>query len=329
MKVTLQPSGHVIELLPGERIIDAARRLGFDAPQSCRNGNCHICAANLISGRVLQHGTERRGGELFTCIAEPLEDCVVEWENVLAPDELPLRSLACQVVDIQDLGGDVCRLLLRTPAGKPLRYHAGQYLLLERFDGELSAFSIASAPHKERLLELHILVREQNTVALVEHIRQQGMARIKAPLGDCSLPRLPVRPLLLIAAGTGLAQIQSLTQYCLQQGFTQPIHLYWGVRQPEDFYQAPHWDHWQQQPNVYLHKVVSDAPDWSGRQGMLPEAVCEDLAELADYEIFLCGSPAMVYGTLDALLAAGAVEAQIHSDVFAYAPREAGPVEPN
>ena len=42
MKVTLQPSGHVIELLPGERIIDAVRRLGFDAPQSCRNGNCHI-----------------------------------------------------------------------------------------------------------------------------------------------------------------------------------------------------------------------------------------------------------------------------------------------
>ena len=74
--------------------------------------------------------------------------------------------------------------------------------------------------------------------------------------------------------------------------------------------------------NVYLHQVVSDTPDWPGRQGMLCEAVCEDLAVLADYDIYLCGSPPMVYATLDALLAAGAVREQIHSDVFSYAPRE-------
>lgn len=323
MKVTLQPSGHVIELLPGERIIDAVRRLGFDAPQSCRNGNCHICAANLISGRVLQHETERRSGVLYTCIAEPLEDCEVQWEDVLAPDELPLRTLSCQVIGIEDVGGDVVRVLLRTPAGKPLRYHAGQYLLLERFDGELAAFSIASAPHEERVLELHILVREQNTQALVEHIRQQRMARIKVPLGDSHLARLPGRPLVMIAAGTGLAQMQSMTQYAVHEGFELPLHLYWGVRQPTDFYQAPHWQSWQQQPNIYLHQVVSDMPDWEGRQGMLSEAVCEDLANLADYDFYLCGSPPMVYATLDALLAAGAVEEQIHSDVFAYAPRQA------
>lgn len=321
MKVTLQPSGHVIELLPGERIIDAVRRLGFDAPESCRNGHCHICAATLISGRVLQDGIELRSGVFYTCIAEPLEDCELHWEDVLTADELPLRNLVCQLISIEDLGGDVHRVLLRTPADQPLRYYAGQYLLLERFDGEFSAFSIASAPHEGRVLELHILVREQSAEALIEHIRQQRMVRIKAPLGDCKLPRLPERPLVMIAAGTGLAQIQSLTQHCVHEHFNLPLHLYWGVRQPEDFYQAPHWQSWQQQPSLYQHQVVSDVPDWQGRQGMLSEAVCEDLANLADYEFYLCGSPPMVYGTLDALLAAGAVKEQIHSDVFSYAPR--------
>lgn len=324
MKVTLQPSGHVIALLPGERIIDAVRRLGFDAPQSCRNGNCHICAANLISGRVLQSGTERQRGELYTCLAEPLEDCEVEWEGVLAPGELPLRNLACQLVDIEDLGGDVCRLRLRTPAGKPLRYHAGQYLLLERPDGQLSAFSLASAPHEGRVIELHILLREDSTRELVESIRQQRMARIRAPLGDCCLPRLPSRPLVMIAAGTGLAQMQSMVEFCLHEGLELPLHLYWGVRRPEDFYHPPHWQHWQQQANVYLHQVVSDTPEWEGRQGMLCEAVCEDLTSLADYEFYLCGSPPMVYATLDALVAAGAPAKQIYSDVFSYAPRDAG-----
>lgn len=324
MKVTLQPSGQVIDVLPGERIIDAARRLGFDAPQSCRNGNCHICAANLISGRVLQRGSERSSGELFTCIAEPLGDCELHWDGVLAPDELPSRRLACQLERIEELGGDVVRILLRMPAGKPLRYHAGQYLLLERPDQELSAFSIASAPDGSRLLELHILAHDQNAKALVEHLRLERIARIRAPFGDACLPRLPDQPLVLIAAGTGMAQMQSIIQFCLNKGVTTPIHLYWGVRHEESFYQAPCWEQWQEQPNLYLHQVVSDQPDWSGRQGMLSQAVCEDLTDLANYQFYVSGSPPMVYATLDALVAAGMPEAQMHSDVFAYAPRDPG-----
>ena len=56
MNVTLQPSGVTLALQPGERILDGARRLGYDCPQSCRNGNCHICAALLVEGRVRQSG---------------------------------------------------------------------------------------------------------------------------------------------------------------------------------------------------------------------------------------------------------------------------------
>jgi CDP-4-dehydro-6-deoxyglucose reductase len=60
---------------------------------------------------------------------------------------------------MRDVGGDVWRVRLRAPAGKPPRYHAGQYLMIERENGEKSAFSLASAPHG-RELELHVLARE-------------------------------------------------------------------------------------------------------------------------------------------------------------------------
>lgn len=152
MNVTLQPSGVTLALQPGERILDGARRLGYDCPQSCRNGNCHICAALLVEGRVRQNGAELDHGELFTCLAEPLEDCVLHWDGVLAPGELPVRELNCQVTECQAVGGDVFRVCLRTPAGKAPRYHAGQYLLLQRPDDEMAAFSLASAPHAGREL---------------------------------------------------------------------------------------------------------------------------------------------------------------------------------
>jgi CDP-4-dehydro-6-deoxyglucose reductase len=322
MKVTLQPSGAVLEVEAGERILDAARRLGYDCPQSCRNGNCHICAALLVEGRVRQGGEERDHGELYTCLAEPLQDCVLHWDGVLAPGELPLRELNCQLLECTEVGGDVFRVRLRTPAGKLPRYHAGQYLLVQREDGEYSAFSLASAPHSGRELELHVLAREDSASELLAFLRRQGFAKVQLPFGDTHLAELPAGPLVLIAAGTGMAQMHSLIEHCRAAGFQHPVHLYWGVRHAEDFYQLPHWADWQQTPGLYLHRVVSEQGEWSGRCGLLHEAVCEDFADLKALHVYASGSPAMVYGTLDALVEAGMDAHQMRADVFAYAPRD-------
>jgi CDP-4-dehydro-6-deoxyglucose reductase len=322
MKVTLQPAGHVLDLLPGERILDAARRLGFDAPQSCRNGNCYVCNAQLLHGLVLQNDEPLTSGEILTCMAIPQADCEVFWEHVLAPNQLRQHTVACQVAACEPIGADVWQVNLRPPAGKPLRYHAGQYLLLNRPDGEATPFSIASAPHQERTLELHILARDPVTEALIDQMRREGIAHVQVPFGDCHLATLPDRPLVLIAAGTGLSQMQSIIEHCLEQRFAYPIHLYWGVRHGDDLYAAVHWKRWEEQKNLILHRIVSDHPDWPGRKGMLHQAIKDDLGDLSEYEFYVSGSPPMVYGTLDALVESGMPAAQMHADVFAYAPRD-------
>ena len=321
MRVTLQPSGAVLEMLPGEGILDAATRLGYECPQSCRNGNCHNCAALLVDGRVLQAGVTLNHGEIYTCLAEPLEDCIVMWDGVLARGELPVRKLACQVSECVEVGGDVWRVGLRAPAGKPPRYHAGQYLMIERENGEKSAFSMASAPHCGRDLELHVLVREASAQSLIEQLQRNRIVHIEMPYGDTHLAELPEGPLVLIAAGTGMAQMHSLIEHCRAKGFKHPVHLYWGVRRPEDFYELPHWNEWKQLPNLHLHKVVSDLCGWEGRCGMLHEAVCEDISDLSSVYVYGSGSPAMIYATLDALVSAGMDAHQMRADVFAYAPR--------
>ncbi|MDT4846041.1 Terephthalate 1,2-dioxygenase, reductase component 1 [compost metagenome] len=220
------------------------------------------------------------------------------------------------------MGGDVWRVRLRAPAGKPPRYHAGQYLLVERDDGEWSAFSLASAPHQGRELELHILGREASAQALLAQLQRTRMARVQLPFGDTHLAELPDGPLVLIAAGTGMAQMHSLIEHCRSTGFKHPVHLYWGVRQPDDFYRLEHWADWQRTANLHLHQVVSDLCGWEGRCGMLHEALCEDFADLTPLHVYASGSPAMVYGTLDALVAAGMDAHQMRADVFAYAPRD-------
>ncbi|KQB53437.1 CDP-6-deoxy-delta-3,4-glucoseen reductase [Pseudomonas endophytica] len=321
MRVTLQPSGAVLDTLPGERILDAAQRLGYECPQSCRNGNCHVCAALLVEGQVEQAGVIRDHGEVYTCLAAPLEECVLLWDGVLALGKLPVRSLACQLTECVELGGDVWRVRLRAPAGKAPRYHAGQYVMLERENGEKSAFSLASAPHSGRDLELHVLAREDSARSLIEQLQRNKMIRLQLPFGDTHLSELPSGPLVLIAAGTGMAQMHSLIEHCRAKGFAHPVHLYWGVRRPEDFYTLEEWDAWQQIPNLFLHKVVSDVCGWEGRCGLLHEAVCEDIDDLSTVSVYASGSPNMIYGTLDALVEAGMDAHQMRADVFAYAPR--------
>ena len=243
------------------------------------------------------------------------------WDGVLALGELPVRSVSCQVIECRDVGGDTWRVRLRAPAGKPPRYHAGQYLMIERENGEKSAFSLASAPHSGRDLEIHVLARESSALSLIEQLQRNPMVRIEMPFGDTHLAELPNGPLVLIAAGTGMGQIHSLIEHCRATGFKHPVHLYWGVRRPEDFYEIEHWDEWLKLPNLFLHKVVSDQCGWQGRCGMLHEAVCEDFPDLKALHVYASGSPAMVYGTLDALVEAGMDAHQMRADVFAYAPR--------
>ena len=79
LNVSVLPSGVVLEVQPGERILVAARRQGLECPHSCRNGNCEVCAATLLRGRVRQDGAERVGGEILPCLAEPLEDSELLW----------------------------------------------------------------------------------------------------------------------------------------------------------------------------------------------------------------------------------------------------------
>ncbi|MDM7857577.1 CDP-6-deoxy-delta-3,4-glucoseen reductase [Thiopseudomonas acetoxidans] len=236
-------------------------------------------------------------------------------------DNKPIQTIACAVQSIQDLGANVYQLKLLLPQSANVNHAAGQYLMLAAQQGDFYPFSIASAPQQLPELELHILAHDNAAVDLIEQLKEQPEARVQLPMGDVCLTDLDERPLLLIAAGTGLAQMHSMLEHCRQQNAQMPIHLYWGAKTEEDFYSVPAVALWRKMPNVQLHKIVSHDADWNGRSGLLYEAVCHDLADLKNFRVFVSGSPNMVYATHDALVKCGMQAEQIQADVFSYAPR--------
>lgn len=229
-------------------------------------------------------------------------------------------TMECTVQAITSLGADVHEVVLQWPAQQPTEFQPGQYLLLASSEGRFSPFSIASAPAEENL-RLHVLAANEEPASLLNALRREGIARVQLPFGDVQVDVAQAAPLLLIAAGTGLAQMRSIVEQARAQGSKQPIHLYWGARTGQELYQPDCWPEWQTLPGLHLHQVVSHDPDWPGRKGFLYEAVISDLPDLSGFQVITCGSPAMVYGTLDALVEHGLQPEQMQSDVFSYAPR--------
>ncbi|WBH66264.1 Terephthalate 1,2-dioxygenase, reductase component 1 [Pseudomonas aeruginosa] len=137
----------------GSNLLDALLAGGIAVPHSCRAGSCHACLVHCLQGEVDDTLPEaldparREAGWRLACQCRVLGDLVLQPFDP-ERDGLPARVVACHWL------GDVLRLRLEPE--RPLRYRAGQHLLLWSDDGVARPYSLASLPHEDPWLEFHI-----------------------------------------------------------------------------------------------------------------------------------------------------------------------------
>lgn len=274
----------------------------------------------------------QKPSQVFACTAVPRSDIWVTIEGLLRPGEMQVKKLVCDIADVEQLSSDVFRVRLHLPVTgrQAIEFHAGQYLEILLPDGRRAPFSIGSAPDMSSDVELHIrrMPEGEMSIAIMDHLQNNPSVEIELPKGDCYLESSQLSAdttVVLAAASTGFSQIKSIAEHLLANQVSNPIHIYWGARVEEDFYLEKLPLQWaMEHTNVHVHLVVSEpgnSPGWAGRTGLLPEAIVADFDSFDNVEIFTSGSPAMVYALLDACEEKGFNEAHMHSDVFAYAPR--------
>ena len=186
-------------------------------------------------------------------------------------------------------------------------------------------FSIASSPSEE-LIELHIQATPEWVSAqkVIDALTSGGEVTVELPHGRACLASAPDKPLLLVAAGTGFAQMKSLVDYLQNTSYDKPVKFYWGVRRPEDMYLRSLAQQWQEEwPPFTFLPVVGDDEDneWSGHHDQLVRTVLASGMDWSNVEVHASGSPTMVYTLMDALLEVGLPQEAFLSDVLEYAPR--------
>ncbi len=328
-QVTIQPSGHKFTVEAGQTVLSAALDAGFALPYGCRNGACGACKGKILEGQVdygdIQPGSlsdeDRHRGLALFCSAKPKSDLVLEVKEVGAAKDIPVKTLPCRIERMERLSHDVMQLFLKLPANERLQFLPGQYIDFLLKDGKRRSFSLANAPEEDALLELH--VRHVAGGEFTEHVfntmQVKDIMRINGPLGSFFL-RESDKPAIFLATGTGFAPIKSILNHAFHHEADRPLVLYWGARTLQDMYMAELAGQWQQiHGNFTFIPVLSQAgTDWPGRTGYVQDAVLADFANLAGYQVYACGAPAMVDAARKACLGHGLPEDEFFSDAFAF-----------
>ena len=229
-----------------------------------------------------------------------------------------------RVLEHDFLAADVRRLILEKPEQIP-NFYAGQYLQLI-VDDQRFPFSIASAPQTNQL-EMHIKPTEGSADSLmVEQYLNEKPASVDFtyPHGNCYVDGVPERSVILIAAATGVTQMRSIALWLLAQPEAPTVSLFWGTLTPEELYLSDELESLAASNHRFQYcPVVSQGSSaWHGKQGLVVNAAIEDCEDLSSTDIYISGSPTMVYGTLDRLVEQGVDTDRVSADVFDYAPRQ-------
>jgi CDP-4-dehydro-6-deoxyglucose reductase/3-phenylpropionate/trans-cinnamate dioxygenase ferredoxin reductase subunit len=261
---------------------------------------CNTCEAGLVEGEVEQRGRGRRtarDGLALMCRSQPRADLTIRPRRFERIDIFRRKTITARIFRLARPAPDVTLLTLRFPIGLRAPFKAGQYLQVIMEDGDRRNFSMANATSHNDGAELHIRHVPGGTfsVKTLSRLSVGDALQVELPYGDFYL-RASDRPVILLASGTGFAPIKSIIETAIHAGNLRPMHLYWGARTLKDIYLSELPARWAARLPWFSFTPVLSEPSssWTGRIGLVHDAVREDQPNLSGADVYACGNPLMV-----------------------------------
>lgn len=317
-KIKIHPSGIEFDAEENISILDSALNVNVHLEHSCKNGDCGICAAELQIGCAVDaDGNEYSSGRLLTCCTKPRSD--LELNAVYFPELTHIRQkiIPAKVDQILFAAEDIAVIKLRLPPNAGFDYLPGQYIDIT-YQGITRSYSIANARTAPAQLELHIrcVPNGKFSELVTNEIKKETLLRIAGPKGTFFV-RESQRPLIFLAGGTGFAPIKAMIEELLARQCKRELYLYWGMPAPEALY-SDIGEKWAENNAhfSYVPVVSGHAENWQGRTGYVHHAVLEDFTDLADFEVYACGSPVMIEAAKQDFFRQGLKAGNFYSDAF-------------
>ena len=244
--ITLEPAGESFTCGPGETILRAGLAAGFAMPYECASGSCSSCKGRLLAGEVdylwpdatgLSERDRRKGDRLLCCQSLPKGDCTVQVRlgQVEGAREEPAPApFSATVETLERLVPGVTAFSCR-PA-QPVPFLPGQFVLLQVPGGQRRAFSMANTEADT----LAFIVKEKPgghaSRYLFEELAQGDTLSLEGPYGRAYLRTPPVREIVCVAGGSGLAPMLSVVRAAIAEPDAPAVRLFFGANTAEELF---------------------------------------------------------------------------------------------
>ena len=316
---------------PRQSVLDAAEAQGVSIVNECQSGICGTCIGRCTSGRYQLGRTEglsdleRQERKVLTCQMRLLSDCEVELDYPVDANAaaLAVGEAVVSGIDIVSAETAVLRLDAHSLQGA-LRYQPGQFAQLQvPGTSAWRNYSYASARPSDD--ELQFLVRLLPAGAMSDYLRHRARpgdrVRIRGSKGSFQLRPL-VRPLIMVAGGTGLSALLAMLEQAAEEACPHPIRVCYGVsRQPDLCKLDELHDLGVELPDCRIDVIVGETSShWKGRVGLVTDLLDDlfaagDLHD-GDIDVYACGPAPMIEAVRNWLRAHGLHQAGLFYEKF-------------
>jgi benzoate/toluate 1,2-dioxygenase reductase component len=303
----------IIQCEASELVCDAAYRAKINIPLDCRDGACGTCKCYCESGKY-EMGVyiedalaedEAAKGFVLTCQMRPQSDCVIRVPASAAACKTEVGSHRAKLAKIARDSATTVTFSLQ--AERPLSFLPGQYVnLLVPGSKETRSYSFSSAPNQT---ELSFLIRDVPNGLMSTYMRSKAntddFMMFTGPYGSFYL-RPTIRPILMLAGGTGLAPFLSMLLWIKDNPTDQPILLAYGVNSNDDLVELGALAELKSViSNFEFFTVVVDRESGHSRLGYVTDHLSPGQLNAGDVDVYVCGPPPMVEGVRRWITGAG------------------------
>jgi NAD(P)H-flavin reductase/ferredoxin/2-polyprenyl-6-methoxyphenol hydroxylase-like FAD-dependent oxidoreductase len=289
-----------------QSILEAAEEHGVAIVNECQSGICGTCVATCVSGDYEMGRTEglseveRDARKVLTCQTFAKSDCVISLQYPADDNAARLVTGQGTVTAVERVSPSTAILRVDVSALGPLDYLAGQFAQLQ-VPGTNVWRNYSYAHPGEGRTELEFIIKLLPQGVMSDYLRDTARPgdriAMRCSKGGFHL-RPAVRPVILVAGGTGLSAILAMAQ-SLDNRVAEPIHLLYGVSRVDDLCKLDDLaDLERRLPGLTVHTVVSrPSADWNGLVGRVTDVLDPNMFGNGDVDVYVCGPAGMVEAT--------------------------------
>ncbi|MBK7396606.1 MAG: FAD-dependent oxidoreductase [Myxococcales bacterium] len=194
----------------------------------------------------------------------------------------------------------------------------GQWVNLFDAAGDKRSYSIASAPRADGTFDLAVTHVLHGPMSTLLHALPIGAELRMADAQGFFVMDPVVRPVLMVATGTGLAPFRAMLQHLVSTPPTVPIWLIAGHRTQADLLYRDELEALPLRTFRYWPTLSRGGPTWRGSKGWVQAHVPPALAALGtDVDVYVCGLTHMVHAVRDLCRRElGVPRKQVHAEKY-------------